>query len=225
MSEQKQSSSRIIESARNISVNIPWECDSSQRTAKRVFDLLVSSILLLMTFPLILVVACLVKLTSPGPVFFVQERLGLHGWPFRMYKFRTMTDGKADGSAHELMEVTKTDPRLTSIGAFLRASRLDELPQLLHVVIGEMSLVGPRPDVPQNEERYTEEQLLRFRMPQGCTTWGVVRGGLANDWSTRQDINAEYVRDWSFLLDLKIIVQTFFVLVLQKGTNPDSAEN
>lgn len=201
---------------------LPYFGYPGQKSLKRLFDVLASMAMIILGLPVILLVALLVKLTSPGPVLFVQVRLKQGGEPFRMIKFRTMTSSE---TPHELKEVTTSDPRLTPIGAFLRASRLDELPQLWHVLTGEMSLVGPRPDVPQNLERYTTSQLLRFAMPQGCTTWGVIRGGLLNDWSTRQDINVEYVRKWSFFLDLRILVQTVVVLLTQRGTNPESAEN
>jgi len=218
-------SERVKRAVQSCLADLPWAQKSGQRLAKRVFDILLSTILLLLTWPIGLLVAVIVRATSRGPVLFVQTRLGHFGVPFQMYKFRTMTDGKPDGSAHDLKEVTATDPRLTPVGGILRASRLDEWPQLFHVLRGEMSLVGPRPDIPQSLPRYRDDQLVRFAMPQGCTTWGVVRGGLLNDWSARQDINAEYAWRWSFLLDLKIIVQTAVVLSLQRGTNPESAEN
>ncbi|HIB64679.1 MAG TPA: sugar transferase [Phycisphaerales bacterium] len=200
---------------------LPWFRFRTQRFLKRFFDLSVGSFLLVVSLPVMAITALAVKMTSPGPALFIQTRLKHGAKPFRMLKFRTMTDSPS----HELKEVTGSDPRLTSIGAFLRASRLDELPQLVHVLRGEMSLVGPRPDVPQNLSRYTDSQLLRFAMPQGCTTWGVIRGGLLNDWSTRQDMNAEYVWKWSFGLDLKILIKTVYVLLAQKGTEPESAEN
>ena len=219
---QEQSYSRLQSIVEQHHRELPYRQRGVQRTLKRFFDIVVSGLMLVFGFPLIALTALLVKLTSPGPILFIQTRLKENGEPFQMLKFRSMT---AADSPHELKEVTTTDPRLTPIGAFLRASRLDEMPQLWHVLRGEMSLVGPRPDVPQNIDRYTDSQLLRFAMPQGCTTWGVVRGGLLNDWSTRQDINVEYVRRWSFLLDMRILVQTVAVLIGQKGTNPESAEN
>jgi len=195
---------------------IPWQAHSFQRTAKRVLDIILSSFLLVATGPLFLLLSVLVKITSPGPVLFWQTRLGLGGEPFEMMKFRTMTAGKK----HAVDDVGAHDPRLTPIGGFLRASRLDELPQLWHVFTGRLSLVGPRPDVPQNLSLYTEEQLIRFAMPQGCTTWGVVRGGLANDWEVRQDINVEYVWQWSFWLDCRILLRTPLMVLMQKGMVP-----
>jgi lipopolysaccharide/colanic/teichoic acid biosynthesis glycosyltransferase len=121
-------------------------------------------------------------------------------------------------------EVTRSDPRLTPIGAALRAWRLDELPQLLHVLSGRMSLVGPRPDLPANLSAYRDDQLIRFAMPPGCTAWTFTRGAFDNDWATRQTINAEYVRAWSLRLDLEVIVGTAFVLLGQRATSPAVAE-
>jgi lipopolysaccharide/colanic/teichoic acid biosynthesis glycosyltransferase len=201
---------------------LPWAQKGHQRAAKRAFDIVFASLLLLLVWPIILLTGILVRLTSHGPALFVQTRLRRGGAPFQMYKFRTMTHTL--GTDHELKEVIACDPRLTSIGGILRATRLDELPQLVHVLRGEMSLVGPRPDVPQNLPRYRDEQLVRFAVPQGCTTWSMVSGGFRNDWSTRQDLEVEYAWRWSFLLDLKIIVRTALVLLTQRGTIPDTAE-
>lgn len=219
----KEQYQRIAVVVAQVEREVPWRVRTLQRLAKRVFDIVVSLTLLLLGWPVMLVTALAVRLTSPGPALFIQYRVGEGGVPFRMVKFRSMTDAPLKG--HEVGEVTSTDPRLTSIGSFLRASRLDELPQLVHVLLGEMSLVGPRPDIAANLHRYRDDQLVRFAVPQGCTTWGVIRGGLSKSWSERQDINAEYVWQWSFLLDIQIIFRTAVVLLLQRGTNPESAEN
>jgi lipopolysaccharide/colanic/teichoic acid biosynthesis glycosyltransferase len=168
------------------------------------------------------VVAVLVRATSPGPILLAQWRLGLYGVPFKMYKFRSMRAETSDGLAQGTGEVMATDARLTPIGNWLRAWRVDELPQLWHVLVGEMSLVGPRPDLPQNLEFYSTEQLLRFAMPQGCTAWTFTRGGFGNDWSVRQDINVEYVNTWSFGLDVDVMVGSAIVLITQHNTNPST---
>lgn len=211
---------RVQRAVQNAHAEIPWTRLVAQRRLKRALDIVISLVLIILTFPLLILTALLVRLTSKGPVFFFQERLGLGGKPYTIYKFRTMTAEK-----HELMEVTTTDPRLTTVGAFLRVSRLDELPQLVQVLRGQMSLVGPRPEVPENLPRYSNEQLVRFAVPQGCTTWGVVRGGHLNDWCKRQDINVEYVWQWSFWLDLKIILGTPYVILSQTGTSPETANS
>lgn len=211
---------RVELALQRANAELPWNRLRGQRLLKRAFDIVVSALMILFGWPVFAVIALLVRATSKGPVLFSQTRLGLGAKPFTIYKFRTMTTGD-----HELMEVMATDPRLTPIGAFLRSSKLDELPQLFHVLFGQMSLVGPRPDVPQNFHRHSEQQLMRFAMPQGCTTWGVIRGGHALDWNARQDINAEYVWKWNIWLDLKIVLQTPAVILGQKGTLPESTEN
>ncbi len=131
---------------------------------------------------------------------------------------------RPDGSVAARGEVVRSDPRLTPIGAALRDWRLDELPQLLHVVLGQMSLVGPRPDIEANLSAYSEEQLVRFGMPPGCTAWTFTRGAFANDWAVRQGINVDYVYHWRLMLDLQILFGTVRVLLVQQDTAPKVAE-
>lgn len=202
---------------------VPWRRKRVQRWLKRTMDVVVAAVLLVVLAPVILIVALLVRLTSRGPVLLAQQRVGLDGVPFRMLKFRSMVAQNLDGTAGGKGEVTGTDPRLTPIGGWIRAWRVDELPQLLHVLAGTMSLVGPRPDLMDNLVLYNSEQLMRFNMPPGCTTWAFTRGAFSNDWSERQSINTEYVQQWSIWLDLKIIMQSFFVLVAQKHTTPNDS--
>jgi sugar transferase EpsL len=204
--------------------SLPWRRSRAGRWAKRALDLAVAAPLAAVTVPVMAVVAALVRLTSPGPVLLRQQRVGLDGSRFEMLKFRTMRADRKDGQAHGRGEVTRSDPRLTPPGRFLRDWRLDELPQLLHVLSGRMSLVGPRPDVPENLWAYRDELLVRFGMPPGCTAWTFTRGAFANDWATRQAINAEYVRTWSFWLDVKVIAQTAWVLLAQRDTAPAAGE-
>ncbi|MCI0645014.1 MAG: sugar transferase [Chloroflexi bacterium] len=200
---------------------LPWRRKRIQRLLKRALDVAVAVFLLLLLWPAILLTALLVRLTSQGPVLLAQTRLGLDGSPYKMLKFRSMVADRPDGSAQGMGEVTGSDPRLTPIGGWMRAWRLDELPQLFHVLSGRMSLVGPRPDIPRNLDVYTAEQLLRFAMPPGCTAWTFTRGAFGNDWHTRQNINVEYVRQWSVWLDVKILVGSLLVLVAQKNTTPE----
>lgn len=174
--------------------------------------------------PLMAAVAVAVRMTSPGPVVLRQQRVGLDGELFTMWKFRSMRADTVDGQAQGRGEVTRDDPRLTPIGAKLRDWRLDELPQLFHVVSGKMSLVGPRPDLPVNLAAYVDEHLIRFAMPPGCTAWPMTRGLFANDWATRQAMNAEYVLEWSFWLDLKIFAGTVGVVLRQQATAPTVGE-
>ncbi|HUP92434.1 MAG TPA: sugar transferase [Solimonas sp.] len=201
---------------------LPWSRRRVARVAKRLVDLLGAAALLVLAAPVMALTALAVRLTSRGPVLLRQTRLGLNGVPYRMLKFRSMVASQPDGSAGFSGEVTSTDARLTPIGAFIRAWRVDELPQLVHVLAGTMSFVGPRPDISDNVQRYTDGQLLRFAMPPGCTAWTFTRGAFRNDSAARQDINVEYVRTWSFWLDLKIIAGSALVLLRQDEANPSS---
>lgn len=202
---------------------LPWRKRRAARIAKRALDLLIAAPAMVAAVPVMVVVGAAVRVTSPGPIFFRQERLGLDGNTFELWKFRTM-EALPNGSSHRPSEVTRHDARLTSIGAFLRDWRLDELPQLLQVLTGQMSLVGPRPDILANLPAYADAQLLRFAMPPGCTAWTFTRGAFDNDWATRQQINVEYVENWSLLLDIKVLLGTLRVLALQRATAPGAAE-
>lgn len=202
---------------------LPWYTRPLSRWGKRALDFAGSLFLLALLAPVLLLTALAVRLTSPGPVLLSQTRLGLGGKAYGMLKFRSMQALNADGSAGFAGEVTASDARLTPIGAFIRAWRLDELPQLLHVFTGTMSFVGPRPDIVENVTLYSEMQLLRFSMPPGCTAWTFTRGGFRNDWTTRQDINVDYVQQWSLWLDVKIVFGSALVLLRQDEANPSTA--
>lgn len=215
--------SRLREVIVRQGADIPWRRRHWQRRLKRAFDVVVAAVLLVALSPVIVLTALLVRITSKGPVLLSQTRIGLNGVPLRMLKFRSMRAETADGFVSKRGEVTGVDPRLTPIGRWIRAWRLDELPQLFHVLTGTMSLVGPRPDIPANLGLYTPEQALRFTMPPGCTAWTFTRGVFANDWHERQNINVEYVRQWSFWLDVKILIGSVFVLLAQKNTTPESS--
>lgn len=203
---------------------LPWRLPGVARRAKRAVDLIVGAVAAGVALPLMAAVAAAVRVTSPGPVLLRQQRVGLDGELFTMWKFRSMRADNADGQAQGRGEVTRADPRLTPIGARLRDWRLDELPQLFHVVSGKMSLVGPRPDLPSNLSAYHDEHLVRFAMPPGCTAWTLTRGLFDNDWARRQAINAEYVEQWSFWLDVKILAGTVGVMLRQHATAPAVGE-
>jgi lipopolysaccharide/colanic/teichoic acid biosynthesis glycosyltransferase len=217
---EEEGHQRILEAIAVDEGQIPWRQQRAQRFLKRVFDIVVAFVLTILLLPLAVIVGILVRVTSTGPVLLAQTRIGLDGVSFRMCKFRSMRAELPDGSARGSGEVTQSDSRLTPIGGWIRAWRFDELPQLIHVLSGRMSLVGPRPDIPENLALYSLEQLLRFSMPPGCTAWTFTRGMFANDWSVRQDINVEYVKNWSLGLDLEILVGSLFVLLSQKNTTP-----
>ncbi len=193
--------------------------------AKRVFDVAGASLLLVTAFPLFLVIALLVKLTSRGPVIFRQERAGFHGRRFWMYKFRTMVEGAErmrDQVAH-LNEMSgpvfkaTDDPRLTAVGRLLRKLSLDELPQVMNVLKGEMSLVGPRPLPVYEAGRIKGAQRRRLAMRPGMTGLWQVSGRNAVDFDGWMEMDLFYVDRWSLGLDLKILVRTIPVVLRGQG--------
>ncbi len=177
--------------------------------AKRVFDVCFSGLALVLLSPLLMVVAGLVKLTSKGPVFYAQERMGMDGHLFKMLKFRTMrVDAEKDGARF----ATAGDSRRTPLGTFLRKSSIDELPQFLNVLIGDMSLVGPRPERPVFIEEFKKQiprYHLRHMVKAGLTGWAQING-LRGDTSIQERITYDlyYIENWSLLFDLKICVRT-----------------
>lgn len=186
------------------------------RRIKRAFDILFSAVVLIVTSPLFLLIALAVKISSPGPVFFIQERVGLDNKPFRLVKFRSM---KID--ANPSGWTTENDPRRTNIGTFIRRFSLDELPQFFNVLIGEMSVVGPRPEQMEYVKEFAEKidrYLERHREKAGITGWAQVNG-FRGDSSidTRTKLDLYYVENWSVLFDLKIIVRT--VIAMFRGKN------
>ena len=177
----------------------------TQRLAKRALDLAVGIPLTLLALPMMALLSLAVRLTSPGPVLFRQPRVGEGGRLFGMFKLRTMRAEFADPSGVEPKQ--PDDPRVTTVGRWLRRTSLDELPQLLNVLGGEMSLVGPRPELPVNVLRYHPWQNERFAVPQGMTGWWQIQGRKQPMYQyTREDLY--YVRRRSFLQDLKILVMT-----------------
>lgn len=180
--------------------------------AKRVTDIIVSLIALLFFLPIMLLVALAVKLTSPGPVLFRQERMGLDGKTFGMFKFRSMrTDAEEKTGA---VWAQKNDDRKTPIGGFLRSSSLDELPQLWNVLKGDMSLVGPRPERPVFVSQFKSEipgYMLRHKVKAGITGWAQVNGWRGNtSLDQRIECDLYYIKNWSYGLDIKILILTLF---------------
>jgi Undecaprenyl-phosphate glucose phosphotransferase len=179
---------------------------------KRSFDVLVASVLLVVLLPLMILIAILVKLTSPGPVFFSQERVGLHGRPFILYKFRTMQMQSQQSS--DVIWTTADDDRCTALGVLLRKSNFDELPQLWNVLRGDMSLVGPRPERPFFVDKFAEEfesYNVRHFLKSGITGWAQVNG-FRGDTSIakRVEYDLYYLTHWSFTMDLKILWLTLW---------------
>jgi lipopolysaccharide/colanic/teichoic acid biosynthesis glycosyltransferase len=198
---------------------------SSYDVAKRVLDIVVASALLVLLAPLMLVATVLVKLTSRGPVFFKQTRAGLHGAPFTMYKFRTMHLGaeKTRTSLEHLNEkdgpVFKivNDPRLTTVGRWLRKSSIDELPQLFNVLRGEMSLVGPRPLWLPEAQRTVGRARLRAGVKPGLTCLWQISGRSELSYQEWVDLDLYYLRHRSLLLDLMIMAQTASAVISTRG--------
>lgn len=178
---------------------------------KRVFDIVSSFIGLLILSPLLLFIAFLVKRSSSGPVFYSQVRMGLDGKKFKMFKFRSMSN---DSKVNQEGWTVKDDPRVTRIGKILRKTSLDELPQLWNVLIGDMSLVGPRPERPQYVEKFREDiptYMLRHKMKAGITGWAQINGW-RGDTSIEKRIECDlyYIRNWSIWMDISIIFMTFW---------------
>lgn len=186
--------------------------------AKRAFDLIASVAALAFSIPLLVLCIAAIWLESGSPVFFRQTRLGRSARQFQMFKFRSMfVNAKdlrnIDGSTYN----GPNDPRVTRVGKWLRKLSLDELPQLLNVICGEMSIVGPRPDVPDAINHYRSQDHLRLSVKPGMTGWAQVHGRNGISWETRRDLDLQYVERRSFPMDLLICFQTFPMLLLGSG--------
>jgi putative colanic acid biosynthesis UDP-glucose lipid carrier transferase len=182
---------------------------------KEVFDRVFAVVALVLLIPLFIVISILIKISSPGPVFFKQPRLGLNGKPFNCYKFRSM---KIHQEHNKVTQATKDDPRITPIGRFLRRTSLDELPQFFNVLLGDMSVVGPRPHAIQHNEMYKdllEMYMLRHRVKPGITGWAQIHGhrgetDTVDKMAKRVQFDLDYIQNWSLWMDIRIIVWTAF---------------
>ena len=186
---------------------------------KRIVDVVGSLMGIVITSPIMLLSALLIKLTSPGPVIFKQERVGLHNKPFHMYKLRTM-ERQAPGEEKKAWTV-RNDPRVTPVGKFLRRTSLDELPQLFNILRGDMSLVGPRPERPLFVDKFKEEiprYMVKHQVRPGLTGWAQVNG-LRGNTSIRKRIEYDiyYIENWTMWFDMKIIFMTFFTGFINKN--------
>jgi exopolysaccharide biosynthesis polyprenyl glycosylphosphotransferase len=194
---------------------------------KRCFDLVCSSILILVFSPIYLAIAILIKLDSPGSVFFRQNRVGLHGKTFKIWKFRTMVTNaeKLQATLEAKNEIKdgvlfkmKDDPRITQLGKFLRRYSLDELPQLFNVIVGEMSLVGPRPLPMRDVEKFQRKHFIRQEVLPGITgLWQVSGRSNIENFEDAVKLDIAYIEDWSLWLDLKILLQTIKVVLDKTG--------
>ena len=173
---------------------------------RRAVDVVVSAAALALSSPLLLAAMLAIRLESPGPVIYRQRRAGRGGRPFDVLKLRTMVDGAEHIGAG--LAINANDSRMTRVGAFLRRSSLDELPNLLNVLRGEMTLIGPRPTLPAQVEQYTERQRGRLAVKPGITGWAQVNGRASLPWSERIELDLYYVEHRSLSLDLRILLRT-----------------
>jgi lipopolysaccharide/colanic/teichoic acid biosynthesis glycosyltransferase len=204
---------------------------------KRFVDVLFSLFIIVFGFPFYMLIAALIKLTSEGPVLFVQDRVGMDEKPFKFYKFRTMTAGSNDNvhrdfarnfingdsqahlkdrNGHRVFKIT-SDPRVTSIGRFLRRTSLDELPQFINILMGDMTLVGPRPPLGYEVPHYKEWHKKRLTVKPGLTGLWQVSGRSTVPFDEMVRLDMKYIENWSFLLDLKIILRTIPVMLFGLG--------
>lgn len=193
---------------------------------KRLMDILLSLIAIIFLMPIFIIVAIAIKIEDPkGKIIFTQERNGVYPTTFKMYKFRSMVH-----NAEELLEELnnqneltgpvfkmKEDPRITKVGKFIRKTSIDELPQLFNILKGDMSLVGPRPPIPREVEKYNEYQLQRLSVKPGLTCIWQVSGRNSIDFEQWIELDLQYIRERSILLDIKLIFKTFFVLFGDKN--------
>jgi len=183
---------------------------------KRVVDIAGASVGIILVAPVLLVVSLLVLLTMGRPVLFRQQRPGLRGKPFTLYKFRTMRDARTASG-----ELLPDDLRLTTFGKWLRSTSLDELPELFNVLKGEMSLVGPRPLLMEYLPRYSPEQARRHEVKPGITGWAQVNGRNALTWEEKFRMDVWYVDHWNLWLDMKIVLLTIWKVLKREGISAE----
>jgi lipopolysaccharide/colanic/teichoic acid biosynthesis glycosyltransferase len=188
---------------------------------RRAVDIVVSALVLALSSPLLAAAMLAIRLEGPGPVIYRQRRIGLDGHPFDVLKLRTMVDGAEHIGAG--LAVNENDSRITRVGALLRRTSLDELPNLVNVLRGEMSLIGPRPTLPAQVEQYGERERGRLALKPGITGWAQVNGRATLPWSQRIELDLYYIRHRSLALDLKILWRTVAMVLggsdLYKGSH------
>lgn len=195
------------------------------RASKRVFDLVLASVALVLLLPIIPLIAVMIKLDSPGPVLFRQDRVGKNGRPFKFYKFRSMRSDAEEQqkNVEALNEVdgpvfkVRSDPRITSVGKFLRRSSLDEIPQVFNVFRGDMSIVGPRPPLPSEVQRYQPWQRKRLEVTPGITCLWQISGRSHLSFNEWMRLDLEYLRQRSLRTDALILLKTIPAVIARKG--------
>jgi exopolysaccharide biosynthesis polyprenyl glycosylphosphotransferase len=202
-----------------------WRWLAYEMTFKRMLDVVLAAVGLFATLPVWLAIILAIKIDSPGPAFFVQERVGFRGRPFRFYKFRSMYvdaeerlaelrhRNEVEGPVFKM----RRDPRVSRVGWILRRSSLDELPQLINVLKGEMSVVGPRPPLPYEVEQYRTDDMIRLSVKPGLTCLWQVRGRSTVGFEKWMEYDREYVRGLSFWLDLRILARTVGAVLSCRG--------
>lgn len=188
-----------------------------KRIIKRGFDIIFSLTVLIMLSPIFLIIAMFVKIKLGGPIFFTQERIGIYNRPFKIYKFRTMKDIK-DSNGNLLSD----NERLTKFGKALRSTSLDELPEFLNIIKGDMSLIGPRPLLPEYLPLYNAEQIKRHNVLPGLTGWAQVNGRNSISWTEKFKLDVWYVENWNLRLDLKIFFLTIVKVIKQEDINQEA---
>ncbi len=192
-------------------------CRMYKKYVKRALDFTLALIGIICLSPILVIIAVAVKIDSKGPVLFKQQRLGMNGRVYNMYKFRSMCVGAEKQGVYS----DSNDSRITKVGHLLRASSMDELPQMINILKGDMALIGPRPPLtyhPWKYEEYSDEQKRMFEVRPGITGWAQVHGRKDVEWNKRIQLNVWYVDNVSFLLDVKI----FFVTILKVISNADN---
>ncbi|MBB5179246.1 sugar transferase EpsL [Planomicrobium koreense] len=189
---------------------------------KRAFEFIAALLMLVMLSPLFLVIAILVKSESKGPVFFTQMRGGKDNVHFLIYKFRTMADD--DSLRDDTIHVLETDSRITKVGYYLRKMSLDELPQLINIVKGDMSFVGPRPTLTSQTDSYTPYQMQRLLVKPGVTGWAQVRGRNSLSWNEKIELDLEYIERQSLRFDFYILLQTVQKVFNSEGVFRDESK-
>lgn len=185
------------------------------KRVKRLLDIVISLVGLIILSPILLLVAIAIKLESKGPIIFRQERLGLNGKVFKIYKFRSMHVGAEKSGVYE----TKNDMRVTKVGKLIRKTSIDELPQFLNILKGDMSIIGPRPTLtyhPWSLEEYTQMQRKRFNVRPGVTGWAQVNGRKGIQWDKRIEFDVYYVENISFRFDVRIFLNTIYKVLFMK---------
>lgn len=187
-----------------------------QKYIKRILDFIFSLILIIVLSPLLLIIALIVRINLGSPIIFKQERTGLHGKTFTIYKFRSMTDERDENG-----ELLDNELRMTRFSRIFRSTSLDELPELFNILKGDMSFIGPRPLLTEYNELYNKEQKKRHNVRPGLTSYTAVNGRSTLSWEHRFELDTWYVNNVSFLLDLKILFKTFIVVLKRENTTSD----